>query len=213
MSDHEHDHHHSNSPSADRSRNCGSKRSSRSWSEKGPRRPGSRWTALIETYETKVGPHNGARVVARAWTDREYKQRLLENGTAAIKPNSATPGFRARTWWSSRIRIPFTTYSYAPSARAIRGRRWDCRRCGTRAAPYRSRVVSRAAQGPEGIRTEASTMTWRCGYGIQHRGATLHGAAGSGRRVRSESSEDELAALVTRDSMIGVARIEVPEAA
>src|SRR3954466_11798489 len=39
---------------------------------------------LIETYETKVGPHNGARVVAKAWTDPEYRARLLADGTAAI---------------------------------------------------------------------------------------------------------------------------------
>src|SRR6202790_3607571 len=40
--------------------------------------------ALVDTYEHKVGPRNGARVVARAWTDPAYKQRLLDNGTAAI---------------------------------------------------------------------------------------------------------------------------------
>ena len=40
--------------------------------------------AIVETYEHKVGPHNGARVVARAWADPAYRQRLLENGTAAI---------------------------------------------------------------------------------------------------------------------------------
>jgi len=39
---------------------------------------------LIETYETKVGPRNGARVVARAWTDPAYKARLLGDATAAI---------------------------------------------------------------------------------------------------------------------------------
>ncbi len=39
---------------------------------------------LVDTYETKVGPHNGAQVVARAWTDPEYKKRLLAEGTAAI---------------------------------------------------------------------------------------------------------------------------------
>src|ERR687894_1408624 len=39
---------------------------------------------LIETYETKVGPHNGARVVARAWVDDDYRRRLLDDGTAAI---------------------------------------------------------------------------------------------------------------------------------
>lgn len=40
--------------------------------------------AIIETYETKVGPHCGARVVARAWTDDAFKSRLLDDGTKAI---------------------------------------------------------------------------------------------------------------------------------
>jgi nitrile hydratase subunit alpha len=39
---------------------------------------------LIETYETKVGPRNGARVVARAWADPEYRARLLKDATPAI---------------------------------------------------------------------------------------------------------------------------------
>jgi nitrile hydratase len=40
--------------------------------------------AVIETYESKVGPRNGARVVARAWTDAAFRKRLLSDGTAAI---------------------------------------------------------------------------------------------------------------------------------
>jgi nitrile hydratase len=40
--------------------------------------------ALIDTYETKVGPQNGAKVVARAWSDPAFKERLLANGSAAI---------------------------------------------------------------------------------------------------------------------------------
>jgi len=40
--------------------------------------------ALIETYETKVGPRNGAHVVAKAWSDPEFRAWLLEDGTAAI---------------------------------------------------------------------------------------------------------------------------------
>src|SRR5476651_205825 len=40
--------------------------------------------AIIETYEHKVGPHNGARVVARAWIDPTYKEWLLQDATAAI---------------------------------------------------------------------------------------------------------------------------------
>src|SRR4029079_9796704 len=39
---------------------------------------------LIETYETKVGPHNGARVVAKAWADPEYRARLFSDSAAAI---------------------------------------------------------------------------------------------------------------------------------
>jgi nitrile hydratase len=40
--------------------------------------------AIIETYERKIGPRNGARIVARAWTDPAYKQRLLSDATAAV---------------------------------------------------------------------------------------------------------------------------------
>src|SRR6185437_15320666 len=40
--------------------------------------------AVVDTYETKIGPRNGARVVARAWVDPAYKKRLLTTGTAAI---------------------------------------------------------------------------------------------------------------------------------
>src|SRR5450432_971437 len=48
--------------------------------------------ALIDTYQTKIGPRNGAQVVARAWRDAEYRRRLLENATSAI----ASLGFSGR---------------------------------------------------------------------------------------------------------------------
>ena len=41
--------------------------------------------AIVEAYETKIGPRNGARVVAKAWTDASFKKRLLENGTKACE--------------------------------------------------------------------------------------------------------------------------------
>jgi nitrile hydratase len=50
---------------------------------------------LIETYEQKIGPHNGARVVARAWVDEDFKQRLLTEATAAI----ASLGYAGRQAW------------------------------------------------------------------------------------------------------------------
>src|SRR5207302_4927461 len=40
--------------------------------------------ALVDTYENRVGPRNGAKIVARAWTDAAYKKRLLSNAAAAI---------------------------------------------------------------------------------------------------------------------------------
>src|SRR5580704_742209 len=40
--------------------------------------------AVVDTYETKIGPRNGARVVARAWVDPAFKKRLLANATPAI---------------------------------------------------------------------------------------------------------------------------------
>ena len=40
--------------------------------------------ALVETYETKVGPHTGARVVAKAWSDPDFKRALIENGSKAV---------------------------------------------------------------------------------------------------------------------------------
>ena len=40
---------------------------------------------LVDAYENKIGPHNGARVVAKAWTDPEFKKRLLGDGTKAIQ--------------------------------------------------------------------------------------------------------------------------------
>ncbi len=49
---------------------------------------------VVDHYETNVGPLNGAKVIARAWTDPEYLQRLLDDGTRA-SPNSASAVPRA----------------------------------------------------------------------------------------------------------------------
>ena len=48
--------------------------------------------ALIDAYEHKIGPRNGARVVARAWIDPAYKQRLLTDADAAQEPGRRSPG-------------------------------------------------------------------------------------------------------------------------
>jgi hypothetical protein len=54
--------------------------------------------ALVDAYEHKIGPRNGARVVARAWSDPAYKQRLLSNADAAIA-ELVTAGHKANAWW------------------------------------------------------------------------------------------------------------------
>ena len=87
---------------------------------------------VIEYYEHQVGPMNGAKVVARAWVDPSYRERLLADGTAAIA-ELGFGGSRASTWWSSRTRPKSTMSSSARSARATRGRCSACRRTGTRA--------------------------------------------------------------------------------
>ena len=91
--------------------------------------------ALIDTYEHKVGPRNGARVVARAWIDPAYKQRLLTDATAAI----------ARTWLHRRAgRAHGRGREYAQGAQpgglhavlllSLAGAR-ACRRSGTSRRP------------------------------------------------------------------------------
>ena len=73
--------------------------------------------ALVETFETRIGPRNGARVVARAWTDPDYKRRLLADGSKAIAELGYS-GVQAKIWWSSRTPTMCITWwcaRYAPA--------------------------------------------------------------------------------------------------
>src|SRR5712671_7987879 len=85
MSGHDHDHHHH----ADHDHSELSETELRVraletiLTEKGYVEPAA-LDAIIEAYETKIGPHNGAQVVARAWTDPAFKQALLEDATRAV---------------------------------------------------------------------------------------------------------------------------------
>jgi len=53
---------------------------------------------VTRRYESEIGPMNGAKVVARAWVDPGYRERLLADGTAAIA-SLASAGLRVITWW------------------------------------------------------------------------------------------------------------------
>src|SRR5258708_28239737 len=78
--DHDHDHAHQNVPSDPALR---TKALESLLVEKGLVDPAA-LDALVDAYEHKIGPRNGARVVARAWVDPSYKKRLLDDGGAAI---------------------------------------------------------------------------------------------------------------------------------
>ena len=161
--------------------------------------------ALVETYEHQVGPHNGAKVVAKAWTDREYKQRLLDNGTTAI----AELGFSGiqgedmvvveNTATVHNVLVctlcscyPWPTLGLPPV--------WY------KAAPYRARVISepRAVLKEFGIELDDDTEVR-----VWDSTAELRYMVLPERPEGTDNmSEDELMELVTRDSMIGVAKIE-----
>ena len=166
--------------------------------------------ALVDTYQTKVGPRNGAKVVARAWTDPAFRDWLLRDATAAI----ASLGFAGRQG-EHMIAVENT-----PSRHHL----VVCTLCSCypwpvlglpptwyKSAPYRSRVVRdpRGVLGelgvtlPEGTEIRVLDSTAEVRYLVVPR-----------RPAGSEGLDEEaLAALVTRDSMIGTGLALAPEAA
>jgi nitrile hydratase len=164
--------------------------------------------ALIDTYEHKVGPRNGARVVARAWIDPAYKKRLLASGTAAIGEfgYSGNQGADIRVVENTdRVHnlVVCTLCSCYPWPVLGLPPVWY------KSAPYRSRAVI----DPRGVLRELGTdlpadvevrvwdSTAEQRYLVlpERPAGTLH------------LSEEALAALVTRDAMIGVAKIMPPQ--
>ena len=160
--------------------------------------------AIIDTYETKVGPRNGAKIVAHAWVDPDYRRRLLEDGTAAV----AEFGFVGRQ--SEKIvvventpkvhnMVVCTLCSCYPWAVLGLPPGWY------KSAPYRSRAVidPRGVLSEMGVEVPADTevRVWDSTAEIRYL-VLPERPAGT-----ENMTEDELAALVTRDSMIGVAKV------
>lgn len=162
--------------------------------------------ALIDTYEHKVGPRNGAKVVARAWVDPDYKARLLADGTSAIKELGYsgiqgedmvvvenTPQVHNVLVCTLCSCYPWPTLGLPPV--------WY------KSAPYRSRVVA----DPRGVLREFGTelpsdtevRVWDSTSEVRFMVLPERPAGTEGM------SEDELAALVTRDAMIGVTKVTV----
>jgi nitrile hydratase subunit alpha len=162
---------------------------------------------LVDTYETKVGPRNGARVVARAWADPEYRRRLLADGTSAV----AEFGFVGRQ--SEKLVVVENT----PRVRHM----VVCTLCSCypwavlglppvwyKSPAYRSRAVidprgvlaELGVPVPEGVEVRVWDSTAEIRYMVlPERPPGTEGM-----------SEDELAGLVTRDAMIGVADVQPP---
>jgi nitrile hydratase len=162
---------------------------------------------IITDYETNVGPLNGAKVVAKAWTDPQYRQRLLEDGTAAIKEL----GFSGRQ--GEHIVVVENT---ATTHNVVVCTLCSCYPWPVLGLPpgwykdpaYRSRMVREprtvlAEMGLELadnvqiiVRDSTSEVRWLV---LPERPADTE-----------HLTEEELVLLVTRDAMVGVAKVEAP---
>jgi nitrile hydratase len=155
---------------------------------------------LIETYETRIGPRNGARVVARAWSDPAYKARLLADATAAV----------AELGYAGRQGEHLVAVENTPD----RHNMVVCTLCSCypwpvlglppvwyKSAPYRSRAV----KDPRGVLADfgvalpddVAIRVWDSTAEIRYLVLPQRPAGTEGW------SEAQLAELVTRDSMIG----------
>ena len=163
--------------------------------------------ALIDTMEHKVGPRNGARVVARAWVDAAYKKRLLGNAPAAIAELGYTSGqgehmLVVENTPKVHNLVVCTLCSCYPWPVLGLPPVWY------KSAPYRSRAVI----DPRGILSEFGTQVAEdVEVRVWDSTAELRYIVLPERPPGTERlTEEELAALVTRDAMVGVARVTLP---
>src|SRR5215468_2472365 len=156
--------------------------------------------AIIEAYETRIGPHNGARVVAKAWADSDFKRRLLADATEAV----GSLGF------TSRVGDHLVAVENTPRLHNM----IVCTLCSCypwevlglpptwyKSAPYRSRAVidPRGVLKDFGVTLPAATKIRVWDSTAETRFIVL-----PMRPTGTEGwSEERLAALVTRDCMIG----------
>ena len=166
--------------------------------------------ALVDVYETQVGPHNGAQVVARAWSDPAFKAWLLEDATAAI----ASMGFGGRQ--SEHLRVAENS---AEVHNLVVCTLCSCYPWGLlglppvwyKSAPYRSRAVA----DPRGVLMEFGTeladdvevRVWDSTAEVRYLVLPQRPEG------TDDMSEADLAALVTRNAMIGVETVQAPKAA
>lgn len=162
---------------------------------------------LIDYFENKVGPMNGARVVARAWVDPEYKKRLLEDGTAAISELGYT-GFQAEdvvvveNTASIHNVVVCTLCSCYPWSLLGLPPAWY------KSNAYRARIViePRAvlAEFNLHIEDDVEIRVWDSTSEVRY-------LVLPERPVGSENmKEEELAQIIHRNAMVGTARVSLP---
>jgi nitrile hydratase len=165
---------------------------------------------LIETYEHRVGPHNGARVVARAWADPAYRERLRADATAAV----------AELGYGGRQGEHLVALFNAPGVHHL----VVCTLCSCypwpvlglppvwyKSAPYRSRAVS----DPRGVLADFGVvLPPDTELRVYDSTAELRYLVVPQRPAGTDGwGEERLAALVTRDAMIGTGLAQAPDAA
>lgn len=163
--------------------------------------------ALVEAYEHKIGPHVGARVVARAWADPAFKARLIESAKAALEELAIT-GWRSanlialENTGSVHNLVVCTLCSCYPWAVLGLPPTWY------KSAPYRSRAVI----DPRGVLAEFGvSLPEEMEIRVWDSTAELRYLVIPRRPAGSEGlDEAALAGLVTRDSMVGVGEAKAP---
>jgi len=164
--------------------------------------------AIVDTYEHKVGPHNGARVIARAWVDPEYKKRLLANAPAAIaeisglQPQQGEHMMVVENGPKLHNLIVCTLCSCYPYTLIGLPPVWY------KSSAYRSRAVI----DPRGVLREFGlAVPAEVEVRVWDSTAELRYIVMPERPAGTETmTEEELAGLVTRDAMVGVAKAYVP---
>ena len=158
---------------------------------------------IIATYENQVGPHNGAHVVARAWTSPEYKARLLADGTAAI----AELGYLGRQGEHMVVVENSPTLHNLVVCTLCSCYPWAV--LGLPPAWYKSNAYrSRAVIDPRGVLRELGVdVAEDVEVRVWDSTAEIRYLVLPERPAGTEAlSEEALAQLVTRDAMIGAAR-------
>jgi len=164
---------------------------------------------LIDTYQTRIGPRNGARVVAKAWVDPAFKAWLLKDGTAAI----ASLGYSGRQGEHMVVLENTEAVHHLVVCTLCSCYPWPVLGLPPtwyKSAPYRSRAVRepRSVLAEFGLHLPDSTevRVWDSTAEVRYLVLPRRPAGSEGL------GEEALAALVTRDSMIGVGEARAPSA-